>query len=546
MEIWTRIQSLLLLASAFLFCATLAAPSDSPRDADAGQSGYVGGDHNVDPATASQFQHLWNASFLPDEKHWARPLVHTLKSSGRQIVFTASTENYVRTFDAVTGEKINERQILPPWPMGAAYCTAQVSQNLGIMGTPIIDVENEVVYLYVKSYNEDIRIPGGASPPLNAQYYFYVIYIETLWDLYYFPLLIDDIPADNDPRKIFMGGLVLQRPALTQIGSVVYAGFGGLCDAFNYTGAIVTVDMSTKYINVWVTQGGPASPWTADWSAWHGGGAAGIWQAGLGLSSDGKDVYFNIDNGAGSTEVNGSTTPVSGKTHIDGLSETAVRVTFNQSTGVQLLDWFRPYDWQTDAGQDIGSGGVGILDPTVFTTDAVKRLAVITSSNPRMYVQDLDNLGGYRQGANGTDGVLQTIPLAGEVFGGIGSYPHEGGYIYVNPGNTGLQAYKFTPSANASALFSFAGKASNSNALWGGAGVPTVTSRNGEAGSGVVWITDPNRGLLAYRAVPQNGSLVEIKLPKVEGAGKFSRPVFGDGRVYVIDGQGRLVALGVK
>jgi hypothetical protein len=59
-----------------------------------------------------------------------------------------------------------------------------------------------------------------------------------------------------------------------------------------------------------------------------------------------------------------------------------------------------------------------------------------------------------------------------------------------------------------------------------------------------VWVTDVERGLLAYKAVPVNGSLVEFPLPKVDGAMKYSRPVFGDGRVYLVDGTGTLVALG--
>jgi hypothetical protein len=79
-----------------------------------------------------------------------------------------------------------------------------------------------------------------------------------------------------------------------------------------------------------------------------------------------------------------------------------------------------------------------------------------------------------------------------------------------------------------------------------GVGTPTVTSNQGKAGSGIVWVTDVDKGLLAYKAVPVNGSLVEIPLPIVEGALKYGRPVFGDGRVYVIDGTGRLVVLGAK
>ncbi|KAF2847767.1 hypothetical protein T440DRAFT_455862 [Plenodomus tracheiphilus IPT5] len=536
---------------------TIGSPTDSPHDADLSQSSYLGATHNISPSHLQNFTHLWNTTFAPTEKHWARPLVHTLSSTGRQIVFTASTENRIRTFDAITGEVLNERQVAPAWPTGAAFCE-QVGATIGIVGTPAIYVEYEIAFFYVKSYIEDYRVPGDASPPLNAVTYLYAVYLDTLLDLYKFPLFIDDVPVDNDERKMFLGGLVLQRPALLLLGDVLYAGFGGMCDAFNYTGSIVAVNLSTRSIYRFSTSAGPTSPYTPDWTSWHGGGAAGIWQAGMGLSSNGHDVFFTVDNGFGSTATNISTASQSGKTYQPILSETVTRIRLNEEEGgrgIELVDWFRPADWQQDGGQDIGSGGFAILDDRVFNTSKGKRIGVATSTNTKMYVLDVDDLGGYRMGERGADGVVQVIPLEGEVFGGIGSYPLEGGYVYVNPGNVPLSAYRFSKegenssSLNSSSkeeLFSLAGVAPFNNPHYNFVGVPTVTSDGEREGSGIVWVTDVDKGLLAYKAVPENGTLVPLPLPKVEGAVKYSRPVFGDGRLYMFDGQGRLLALGVK
>lgn len=400
----------------------------------------------------------------------------------------------------------------------------------------------------------DYRMPGGANPALNAVYYLYAVYLDTLQDLYKFPLIIDDMPMDNDPRKMFIGGLLLQRPSLLLLGETLYAGFGGICDAFNYTGAVVAVNLGSRAIYRWATQAGNDSLYTDDWTKRHGGGAGGVWQAGMGLASDGKDVYFTIDNGGG-VVVNSSveTIPVPGKTHLDILFDSVARVTLDDQEGgkgVQLVDWFRPFDYQAgeeSRRQGIGSAGFAILDEAAFSTPQAKRIGVATSRNSKMYVQDLDNLGGYRQGRNGSDGVLQTIHLDGEVVGGIGSYPLEGGYIYANPGNAPLAAYKFTANTTTSSQpFTLAGKSLGANSHGVGVGIPTVTSNQGKPGSGIVWITEPKKGLLAFKAVPENGTLVELKLPKVEGAYKYGRAVFGDGRVYVVDGQGRLIALGAK
>ncbi|KAL1605331.1 hypothetical protein SLS60_004879 [Paraconiothyrium brasiliense] len=521
----------------FLAPLVISAPSDSPRDADVAQSGYVGSDHNIGPESVSRFQHLWNITFKADEKVILGP-----SAQRKQIVFTASTENIVRTIDAVTGEILFERQVAQPWPMAGAHCDT-ISKNMGIMGTPVIYPEYDVAFFFVKSYIEDYRVTGGAAPSLNGVYYFYAVYLDGLGDVYKFPLFIDDVPADNDPRKIFLGGLVLQWPSLLAVGDVVYGGFGGLCDAFNYTGTLVAININTRTVNRWVTQGGPSSPWTSDWAKRHGGGAGGIWQSGMGLASDGQDVYFSIGVGGGA-DTNLSTIPIQGGSHQDVLSESVVRVSLNDS-GVQLVDFFRPFDYLLDAGQDIGSGGVSILDEAIFKTSSTARISVATSCNAKMYVQNLDDLGGYRTSANGTDAVLQTIHLNGEVFGGIGSYPLEGGYIYVKPCNGSLAAYRFNPSASKSSLFTLAGTSSAPDPHCSSVGIPTVTSRKGEPGSGIVWVTDVERGLLAYRAVPVNGSLVELGLPRVEGAVRSGRPVFGDGRVYVVDSKERLVALGV-
>ncbi|KAH7090517.1 hypothetical protein FB567DRAFT_520039 [Paraphoma chrysanthemicola] len=430
--------------------------------------------------------------------------------------------------------------------MDGANCS-DIAKTMGIMGTPVIytDYDDGIAFFYVKSYIEDYRVPGGAAPALNGIYYLYGVYVNTLQDLYKFPLIIDDLPHDNDPRKMFIGGLVLQRTALLLLGDMLYAGFGGICDKFNYTGSVVAVNLASRNVYRWATQAGLDSAYTDDWTKWHGGGAGGIWQAGVGLGSDGKDVFFTIDSGGGQVDANASAMPASGKAHLDVLSESVTRIKLDEGSGlgVQLADWFRPSIQQAGEGNGIGSGGFAVLGEAFNTPDG-KKLGVATGRNLKIYIQDIDNLGGYRQGLHGSDGVLQTISLDGQVFGGIGSYPLEGGYIYVNPAKAPLSAYTFTASNTSTQLFTLAGKSLTAGSS--GVGTPTVTSDQGKPGSGIVWVTDVERGLIAYKAVPVNGTLVEIPLAKVDGAMDYSRPVFGDGRVYLVDGKGALVALGVS
>ena len=199
-----------------------------------------------------------------------------------------------------------------------------------------------------------------------------------------------------------------------------------------------------------------------------------------------------------------------------------------------------------DAGdQDLGSGGLSLLDPTVFKGTGVNRMAVTAGKSGKVYVFNADNLGGYRLGAGNTDLIVQTIPQSIAVFGGVGSYPSEGGYIYLTPVGQPTFAYKLGLTSSGTPQFAPAGQSHEKSAGRVGVGVPTVTSLNGQQGTGILWMTDPDVGLRAWYAVPgADGFLTSITLPQVNGLNKFQRPVFGDSRLYVSDPNGVVYCLG--
>ena len=125
-----------------------------------------------------------------------------------------------------------------------------------------------------------------------------------------------------------------------------------------------------------------------------------------------------------------------------------------------------------------------------------------------------------------------------------GSYPLEGGYIYFTPVGYATSAYKLGFTSSGAPQFSVAGQTNEISTGRVGVGIPTITTLNNQPGTAILWMTDPNAGLRAWYAVPQNGVLVNIPIPQVGGANKFQRPAFGDGRVYVTDTNGILYALG--
>ena len=172
-------------------------------------------------------------------------------------------------------------------------------------------------------------------------------------------------------------------------------------------------------------------------------------------------------------------------------------------------------------------------------------MGVTAGKNGKVYIVNVNNMGGYRNGPGGTDGIIQTITTNKAVFGGGASYPLEGGYIYFTPVGYPTYAYKLRSDNNGAPLFTQVGATTENSAGRVGTGIPTVTTYQGKAGTAILWMCDPDAGLRAWYAVPaSDGTMKRIKLPQINGANKFQRPAFGDTRLYVTDSQGTLYCLG--
>jgi len=152
------------------------------------------------------------------------------------------------------------------------------------------------VYFFSKTYIPNLRV-AGATGTSNGVYYFHSVNINTLQDTSP-PLLIDGSHADNAPLKYFVGGVILQRPSLTQINNVVYGAFGGHCDLFNYTGLVVGVDVvQQKVVTEWAVESGPLVAQTNSLLQNKGGGGGGIWMSGGGIATDGQRLFVVTGNG---------------------------------------------------------------------------------------------------------------------------------------------------------------------------------------------------------------------------------------------------------
>lgn len=142
---------LLLLLGFIPWLVHSLAATDSTSDADPPQSGYLP-NHSMHPSVvgSSIFGILWQNTYGSKEKWYAKPLVFT-PAGKTQLVFLASSMNWIRTVDAVTGTAINQRQVQPPFLQSDIGCT-DIPDYIGIIGTPIIDPASETVYFFSKGY----------------------------------------------------------------------------------------------------------------------------------------------------------------------------------------------------------------------------------------------------------------------------------------------------------------------------------------------------------------------------------------------------------
>ena len=153
---------------------------------------------------------------------------------------------------------------------------------------------------------------------------------------------------------------------MSLINNIVYAGFGGHCDKYNFTGWVLGVDKTTAEVKAtFATESGAFAP-PQDGTFAGGGGGAGIWMSGMSLSSDSPSRLFYVTgNGEGHQN---KEIPASGRTPLDTLDEAIVNMKIDPATGkLSLQDYFEPYEY--------------IVSTPLASSD---RLSVLTTASPWM------------------------------------------------------------------------------------------------------------------------------------------------------------------
>jgi uncharacterized protein (TIGR03437 family) len=372
---------------------------------------------------------------------------------------------------------------------------AVIYPELGITGTPVIDLATYTVYLV--AFTKEVSVNGT----LRYVHRLHALDIRTGKELPASPVEIKaSVPGigDGGATVTFVPQSYKQRAALLLANGVVYTAWSSNCDNAPYHGWIIGYRADTlQQVAVYNTT--PNST------------GASFWGAGAGPASDANGNLFVVS-------ANGDFDQMF---YPPDLADSIMRLA--PSAGLTVADYFTPYNQAdlADLDLDLGSSGALLLPPEVGN-DTHRNLLVVAGKEGRIYLVDRDKMGGF----NGAEdaGALQTIGLNGQ--GVFGSAAYYSGNVYFSAGGDQLRALGIADARLTTA------PVSSSSMIIGNPGSSPIVSGNGSS-NGIVWtyeLGDNNALLHAFDAADLS---TELYSDTIAGYTEFGVPTEADGKVYV-------------
>jgi hypothetical protein len=384
-------------------------------------------------------------------------------------------------------------------------CT-QVSPEIGITSTPVIDRGRNAIYIVAMSKDAT----GNYHQRIHA------LDLTTGTELFGGPTTIQaSYPGTGDNSSdgsvVFDPKQYKERPGLLELGGVIYTTWSSHCDHSPYTSWIIAYSADT------LAQ-------TSVLNLVPNGAEGAIWMSGAAPGADASgNIYFIMGNGDFDTSLNPSGFPSDGDCGncFAKISSTAP---------LTLLDYFTPLNTvsESDSDTDFGSGGELLLPDVVDGNGNTRHLAIGSGKDKNIYVVDRDNMGKFN---GGTDAIYQLI--TGQLAGGVYSKPsYFNGTVYYGAVGDAIKAFPVVngllataPSSLSAHTFPYPGAA------------PTISASG--TTNGIVWVVE-NRSpavLHAYNAT----NLADELYNSTQAAGgtdnfsnnKFITPMVANGNVYV-------------
>jgi hypothetical protein len=433
-------------------------------------------------------------------------------SGSHNVVFAATEHDSVYAFDANDGTKLWQVSLLKSGetPSDARNCN-QVVPEIGITATPVIDLRagpGGTIYLVAMSKD-------GAG---NYHQRLHALNLQTGAEQFGGPV---DVTAtypgtgenNSNGMVVFDPKQYKERASLLLLNGVVYTSWTSHCDIQPYTGWLIGYN-ETTLAQTSVLNFAP------------NGGEASIWGAGGGPANDASgNIFIQLANGTFDTTLNSQGFP-----NQADYGNAMVKVAVDG--GLHVADYWTMYNTiaESNADQDLGSGGVLLLPDLQDANGATRHLAVGAGKDAHIYVFDRDNLGKFNPSSNAS--LYQEIPsnLAGAVFATPAWF---NGFVYFGAVNDSIRAFPVnnarlagTPSSTTASRFGYPGA------------TPSI-SANGSSNA-ILWAVESSSlGVLhAYDATDLSKELYNSnQAPNGRdhfgGPNKFIVPTIADGKVFV-------------
>ena len=327
--------------------------------------------------------------------------------------------------------------------------------------------------------------------------------------------------GSTNGMQVFDPGQYAERVGLLLMNGQIYMAWTSHCDEDPYTGWLMAYSESTLQqtgvLNL--TANGPSTPHFGD-------GEGSVWMSGDGLAGDTQgNIYFLDANGTFDPTLNSAGFPAQGD-----FGNTFMKVS---TTGNVLAaaDYFGASNLQSesDADQDLGSGGVLLLPDQTDSKGVTRHLAIGAGKDSNIYVVDRDNMGKFNANKNA---VYQLLTHA--LSNGAWSSPALlGNTVYYAGVSDTLKAF---PISNALLATTPAAQSANS---FGYPGATPSTSSNGSQ-NGIVWAVENQGGAGVLRAYDPTNLGTELYDSNQAANNrdhfsdnKFITPVIANGKVYV-------------
>jgi hypothetical protein len=378
-----------------------------------------------------------------------------------------------------------------------------ITPELGVIGTPVIDQNGNTLYAVSKSVSSSqttfyqrlhaIDLTNGNEKPGS-------------------PVLIAGTFPGSGSTVTFSARQQNQRSGLVLLNGVVYIAWSAHEDALPYYGWV----MSYAYNGTSFVQGNVlnVTPNTQSAGIWMGGGAMAV--------DSNNSLYALTGNGT----FDATSVAAPNNDYGDSLLQ--------MSPALSITQYFTPSNQLSDSqgDRDFGSGGAAVL-ADLPAGSPVTHLLMGGGKDGSLYVFNRDHLGGF-----GDTNAVQQLPLGHSIFS-TGAFWNNNFYIAgaggaLNSFSLNTSMAQFTFASASTQLYKFPG------------GTPSVSAAGAQAG--IVWILDNNlyctkqssgcgaAVLHAYDATNLASELWNSAMSPSGAAGnavKFTVPTIANGKVYV-------------